>query len=75
MSDDFVPETQPSGALDPPRRRPPTAVGTLAVPPHPFRVPQRRFMRRSRVQQLLGLVFDGLDRLGDRIARASGVRG
>jgi len=30
---DRQPETQPAGALEPPRRRPPTAVGTGKLPP------------------------------------------
>jgi hypothetical protein len=29
MSDDSTPDTQPAGALDPPRRQPPTAVGAM----------------------------------------------
>ena len=32
---DLTPLTQPAGALDPPRRRPPTAVGTVAPEPQP----------------------------------------
>ncbi len=35
MSDDFTPETQSSGALEPPRRLPPTAVGVMTPEPEP----------------------------------------
>jgi hypothetical protein len=28
-----IPDTQPFGALEPPRRRPPTAVGLMTLPP------------------------------------------
>jgi len=35
MSDDFTPETQPGGALEPPRRLPPTAVGVMTPEPEP----------------------------------------
>jgi hypothetical protein len=35
MSDDFTPETQPGGALEPPRRVPPTAVGVMTPEPEP----------------------------------------
>ena len=35
MTDDFTPETEPSGSLDPPRRHPPTAVGAMTPEPEP----------------------------------------
>jgi hypothetical protein len=35
MSDDFTPETQTGGALEPPRRVPPTAVGVMTPEPEP----------------------------------------
>ena len=35
MSDDFTPETEPSGALVPPNRLPPTAVGVMTPEPEP----------------------------------------
>jgi hypothetical protein len=73
MTDDFTRETQPSGALVPPRRNPPTAVATAAPLPPPMhrRTP---WMHRSPLQRFLGKVFDGLDTIGDRIARAAGLR-
>ncbi|HEX8212197.1 MAG TPA: hypothetical protein VF584_18615 [Longimicrobium sp.] len=35
MTDDFTPETQPSGGLEPPHRLPPTAVGVMTPEPEP----------------------------------------
>ena len=35
FDDDVTPPTLPAGALEPPRRRPPTAVGTAAPDPQP----------------------------------------
>lgn len=35
MNDDFTPETQSSGALEPPRRPPPTALGVMTPDPEP----------------------------------------
>ncbi|MDP9353059.1 MAG: hypothetical protein M3P51_16175 [Chloroflexota bacterium] len=32
---DYAPETQPAGSLDPPNRRPPTAVGAAIPEPEP----------------------------------------
>lgn len=47
MSDDFTPETQPSGALEPPRRVPPTAVGVMTPEPEPG--PHSHHHSRARV--------------------------
>ena len=38
MSDDFLPEPEPSGALAPPRRYPPTAIAVETPPPPPGRM-------------------------------------
>lgn len=45
---EWRPETQTAGFLDPPRRKPPTAVGaaTPEPPPAPQRVPRQ--LRRAR---------------------------
>ena len=51
MSDSWLPEPDPFGSLEPPRRNPPTAVG-VATPPPPDRRPgyfDRRVMRRRRL--------------------------
>lgn len=61
-----APETRAAGSLDPPRRRPPTAVGaaTPEPPSVPPRLPRSRVGRRKRDRllkwMLLGLV-EGVD--------------
>ena len=52
MQDSWTPEPEPSGSLDPPRRRPPTAVGVATPPPPRPRQPSyvdRRMTRRKRL--------------------------
>src|SRR4051812_42318782 len=46
-----APEPQPSGSLVPPRRGPPTAVGTAAPRPHPHPLPSV-YTGRSRIQRV-----------------------
>lgn len=51
MAASWPPEPDPSGALEPPRRNPPTAVG-IATPPPPARQPRyhdRTVSRRRRM--------------------------
>ena len=68
-----TPETQPDGSLVPPPRVPPTALATMTPePPRPDRDDLAVTRRRSAV--LLAGVLDQLDRLGDRIAGAVGLR-
>jgi hypothetical protein len=76
MEDDYTPETQPSGALVPPPRVPPTAVATSApLPPRPHsRHPSSYGTSRSLLRGLLRSALDQLDRVGDRIADAVGLR-
>ena len=47
MSEDLTPETQTSGALEPPRRLPPTAVGVMTPEPEP--APYSHHHSRARV--------------------------
>jgi hypothetical protein len=73
MIEDFLPEPEPSGALVPPPRNPPTALATAdALPPRrPSRaITPREGILRSFVQTTL----DSLDSLGDTIAGAIGLR-
>ena len=75
MSEDLTPETQPSGSLVPPDKHPPTAVGAAMVP-HP---PSRPILPRSpgsrmSVGAFVVSVLDTLDRVGDSIASAVGLR-
>jgi hypothetical protein len=70
--DDRIPETQPSGALVPPPRMPPTAIATSApLPPRPR---SSTTVRSSGASALLSTALDELDRLGDRLAGALGIR-
>jgi hypothetical protein len=67
MHEDQAPDTQPSGALVPPPRIPPTSVATAApVPPRPL---GPRSRTRSPFQAAIATILDGLDLLGDRIAQ------
>lgn len=53
MTDAWHPEPDPFGALEPPRRKPPTAVG-VATPPPPGRSPRyydRHVSRRRRLAE------------------------
>lgn len=73
--------TQPEGALGPPPRKPPTAVGAGAeplFPPNPrrFTEPWRRpgWRGRTRLARLTTELFDALDGVADRIAEGLGLR-
>jgi hypothetical protein len=72
--DEHSPDPQPSDALNPPPRNPPTALATSAPQPpdrpSASRIPQRRRGLRGVVETLL----DRLDTLGDRIADVAGLR-
>lgn len=57
MADEWTPEPEPAGDREPPRRRPPTAVGVLTPPP-PHR-PRRSVYRSSRLRQRLAYAFVG----------------
>ncbi len=57
MSGPWQPDPEPGGALEPPRRRPPTAVG-LATPPPPRRDRSQfpsysRYLRRRRIARAI----------------------
>lgn len=75
--DERIPDTQPSGALVPPPRNPPTAVATAApLPPRPPRA-ARPLLRRgpvARLRALVDTVLDELDSVGDRVAASLGLR-
>ena len=73
MIDDFLPEPQPSGALVPPPRNPPTALATAdALPPQ--RPARAITPRDGLLRQLVQTTLDSLDSLGDSIAGAIGLR-
>lgn len=75
-----TPPTEPEGALIPPPRKPPTALGAAAesFPPNParFSEPWRRpgWRRRTKFAQLATEIFDTLDGIADRIAKQLGLR-
>jgi hypothetical protein len=73
MIDDMLPEPAPSGALVPPPRNPPTALATAdALPPYD----QRRLLPTpvGTLGRMVEAALDTLDEVGDRIARAAGLR-
>ncbi|MEO8564475.1 MAG: hypothetical protein ABI601_20545 [bacterium] len=73
MIDDLLPEPEPSGALAPPPRHPPTALATSA--PLPPRRPSRVITpREGFFRGLVQATLDSLDSLGDTIAGAIGLR-
>lgn len=77
--DEFVPETEPAGSLDPPRRKPPTAVAADASAPAPGERPLgvRAWKRKTSVSvvaRTVHSIFDALDAIGDTIAEKAGLR-
>jgi hypothetical protein len=73
MDDARVPETQPSGALVPPPTHPPTALATAAPLP-PRRRADDEIDARSVFARVVERTLDALDRAGDSIAAAVGLR-
>ena len=80
LSSDVPAPTQTEGALVPPPRKPPTALGASAesFPPNPsrFSEPWRRpgWGRRTRFAQFATQIFDTLDAIADRIAEELRLR-
>lgn len=58
---EFRPIPDPSGSLQPPNRRPPTAVGAETpepeLPPRPRAEPRRRPRRRPKLEAVLDVVL------------------
>jgi hypothetical protein len=71
MSDEILPQSEPSSALVPPPTHPPTALAASAPRP-----PRREDAVDLRVLigRLVDTTFDALDTLGDSIAGAVGLR-
>ncbi|MFL5613105.1 MAG: hypothetical protein ACJ796_05530 [Gemmatimonadaceae bacterium] len=80
LSADDAPSTQAEGALVPPPRKPPTALGASAesFPPNPARFSEswRRpgLGRRTAFTQLATEIFNTLDAIADRIAEELRLR-
>ena len=72
--DEHGPDTQSSGALNPPPRNPPTALATSAPQPPDQPSASRVPLRRRGLRGVVETVLDRLDTLGDRIADAAGIR-
>ena len=73
MSDEQQPMPQADGALDPPRRPPPTAVATSApLPPEPVSGPVRWLpsARATVVGRWIERALDALDEIGDTVREA-----
>jgi hypothetical protein len=62
MSHDDLPNTEPSGALVPPGRVPPTAIATATPPPPPPMRPRVEVRtRRSALDRIRSLTLKALD--------------
>ena len=73
MDDERLPEPEPSGALVPPPVHPPTALATAAPLP-PRRTPDDALEVRNFLTRVVERALDALDRAGDSIANAVGLR-
>jgi hypothetical protein len=70
-----TPPTQPSGALVPPTRLPPTALATLPAPlPHGRRPTPRAYPELRGAQRFFALAFDAVDEFADTVAENLGLR-
>jgi hypothetical protein len=72
--DEHTPETEPSGALTPPPRNPPTAVATSAPQPPNGSSSRAAPYRKRGWRGIVESALDGLDSLAERIAAATGLR-
>ena len=79
MQEDFEPKTELSGSLDPPSRKPPTAVATGSPGPEPE---DRRVAVTQSVAvatpnafgRFLSRAFDVIDEAADKVAEALNIR-
>ena len=79
MFSDDAPVPDPSGALEPPNRKPPTAVAVSTPdPPRPPRSLRHALQSDPRTRQFVDkaiqVVFDAADNLADEIAGLFRVR-
>ena len=80
MASDELPRPEPRGALVPPDRRPPTALGTdTPEPPRPPRQHWQRHMERTinigpDLKAAMNKVLDAVDRVAETIAVELGIR-
>ena len=64
--DDFTPETEPSGALVPPPRVPPTALALASPAPAPMRRTSETDL--GAFGRFVDTAFDVVDRVADTVA-------
>lgn len=70
-----IPPTQPSGALVPPTRLPPTALATLPAPlPHDRRPTPRAYAELRGLERFLARTLDVVDEFADTVAENLGLR-
>lgn len=75
MDDDFLPPTQPFGALVPPPKVPGTAVAAATPAPQPQRSSRERFgLRGHAFWRLVERTLDAVDEVADQIALGLGLR-
>lgn len=75
MDDEFIPPTQPFGALVPPPKIPGTAVAAATPAPLPQRPSRERFgLRRGGLWRLFERTLDAVDEVADQIAFGLGLR-
>jgi hypothetical protein len=73
--EDYIPETQPSGALVPPNKPPGTAIATSAPVP-PSRQPRhtRTFRDPNPIRRFLTRTLNVVDEMADAVAGGLGLR-
>ncbi len=75
MDDEFIPPTQPFGALVPPPKIPGTAVAAATPAPPPQRSSrERRALRRGGLWRFVERALDAVDDVADQIALGLGLR-
>ena len=76
MDDEFIPPTQPFGALVPPPKIPGTAVAAATPAPQPQRPSRERHGLRGTggLWRFVERTLDAVDEVADRIALGLGLR-
>jgi len=75
MDEDITPPTEPSGALVPPDKVPPTAVGAATPAPVPQRPGRQPYMiAQTPLARAITRTLDAVDELADAVAQGLGLR-